>query len=118
MVYEINRAKDPISITGSIATSINKIRVNICSCYALSGVSISQYSGGDASVRISCNYRSHVTMLQIVGDSENLVKRTSAVFNIGPQQVLSAMEYFGQFSCSHDELIRQYATQKVNTELD
>lgn len=54
VAYEINRAKDPTSTIGSTATVI-AILVNMYSCYALSGVSISQYSGGVAAVCISSN---------------------------------------------------------------
>ena len=62
------------------------------SCYALSGLSIAQHNDGNSG--------------GLYGDSGNLVRRTSAVFNIGTEKVTAALSLFSSLPNTHEALLK------------
>jgi protein farnesyltransferase subunit beta len=73
------------------------------SCYSLSGLSVSQ----NCNISTDINEKPYLAPALVYGDSSNLLKPTSAVYNIGLEKLEFVIKYFQaeQFSNIHSELI-------------
>jgi hypothetical protein len=69
-----------------ISLLLNTVSITMCSCYALSGLSIAQHSDDIYAIPY------------VFGDSENVVEPTSIVYNIGKGKLIRAIEYFRSHS--------------------
>lgn len=67
------------------------------SCYALSGLSIAQHHHNDNNTNGSGK--------DCYGDSGNLLRRTSAVFNIGTEKLMAALAFYTHMPHTHDALL-------------
>lgn len=80
-------------LDGGLRDKPGKSRDFYHSCYALSGLSLAQHSTDRSAPP------------QVYGDVGNVVRNTSALFNIGPEKLARALNFFRSQPDSHDELI-------------
>jgi protein farnesyltransferase subunit beta len=83
-------------VDGGLRDKPGKGRDFYHSCYALSGLSVSQHPIDSRGA------------LQVYGDLDNLIAPTDPVYNIGPEKVKFAKSYFQVLPCDHTNLIRSY----------
>jgi len=88
-------------LEGGLRDKPGKNRDFYHSCYALSGLSIAQHGLYGTAVT-NTNGR-------LYGATDNLLKRTSCVFNIGCDRLVKSMSYFSSMPSSHDELSSMYS---------
>eukprot|EP01041_Mallomonas_annulata_P004546 gene4546-9019_t len=79
------------------------------SCYALSGLSLAQHYNERGVVAGDQHVLPHV-----YGDVGNIIKRTSAVYNIGPDKLICAIKYFQDKITGHDCLLELYNAQHTS----
>lgn len=71
------------------------------SCYGLSGLTCAQWLSDED------NHNN----VQVYGDPQNLLEKSSCVFNISPTKVLNAISYFSSQPSNHDELVAAYQSR-------
>jgi protein farnesyltransferase subunit beta len=77
---------------GGLRDKPGKSRDYYHSCYALSGLSIAQWSNIPSQEANSNDFK--FPSPKVYGDFDNLVKPTSVVFNIGLEKLSAAIDYF------------------------
>lgn len=83
-------------LDGGLRDKPGKSRDFYHTCYALSGMALAQHRTEPGAPP------------QVYGDVDNVIRSTSALFNIGPEKVARALEYYRAMPCSHKELTTAY----------
>ena len=76
-------------------------------CYSLSGLSIAQWFDLENAGQLRRGDDAPRKNVYVYGDNDNVVNRTSPIFNITSDKLKFALEYFykDDMACTHDELI-------------
>jgi Prenyltransferase and squalene oxidase repeat len=93
---------------GGLRDKPGKSRDFYHSCYSLSGLSISQsfhISSGNSHITSSDGDEDTYFTSHVFGDTSNLLKSTSCVFNIGLEKLEFALKYFGNMPSTHNKLL-------------
>ena len=95
------------NMTGGMRDKPGKSRDFYHTCYSLSGLSIAQWFDLNDSGQLRRGDDAPRKSIYIYGDNENVVNRTSPVFNITSDKLKFALEYFYRdgMVCTHEELI-------------
>ena len=94
------------NMTGGLRDKPSKSRDFYHSCYSLSGLSIAQWFDLNESGQPRSGDEAPRKNVYVYGDSDNVVNRTSPIFNITSDKLKFALEYFYRdgMICTHDEL--------------
>ena len=95
------------NMTGGLRDKPSKSRDFYHTCYSLSGLSIAQWFDLNGSGQPMKGDDAPRKNVYVYGDNDNVVNRTSPIFNITSDKLKFALEYFYQdhMICSHDALI-------------
>ncbi len=108
--------------TGGLRDKPGKSRDYYHTCYALSGLSISQRTSAKPNLNVNSVYCSEnfiesfqtLQNIQFYGNVENVINMTSPVFNIGISKLANALKYFYSQGLpnTHDELMQGFHSKK------